>query len=68
MKKTTYSGKSIKELTEALSARQEDLRKLRFGTAGSKTRNIKESVTMRRDIARILTELNSSTKLTASKK
>ena len=60
MKKTSYKDKQQKDLLKALGERRESLRKLRFGTSGSKTRNVKEGVGIRRDIARILTELNSN--------
>lgn len=58
MKKLNYSDKSKQDLTKALMDKREDFRKLRFGTAGSKNRNVKEGSTIRKDIARIMTELN----------
>lgn len=58
MKKTSYTGKSRNDLIKALSEKREDLRKFRFGEAGSKTRNTKLGVHLRKDIARIMTELN----------
>ena len=58
MKKTIYIGKSKQDLVKALGERRETLRKLRFGTSGSKTRNVKEGAGIRKDIARIMTELN----------
>ncbi|MDP3763063.1 MAG: 50S ribosomal protein L29 [bacterium] len=58
MKKTSYKDKLKPDLIKALMERREALRKLRFGTAGSKTRNVKESASIRKDIARIMTELN----------
>ena len=58
MKKTNYSGKNREELVKTLLDKREALRKFRFGEAGSKTRNVKEGVTARREIARIMTELN----------
>lgn len=58
MKKITYSGKSKQDLIKTLGERRETLRKLRFGTTGSKTRNVKELASIRRDVARIMTELN----------
>ena len=51
--------KSDKELKESLEAKRKDLRLFRFGVAGSKNKNVKEGRTLRRDIARILTEINS---------
>lgn len=75
MKKTIYKGKSQPDLVKALMEKREASRKLRFATSGSKSRNVKEAGTIRKDIARIMTELNSSTpstelrtsKLTTSK-
>ncbi|MDO8589803.1 MAG: 50S ribosomal protein L29 [bacterium] len=58
MKKTIYIGKSKQDLVKALGERREILRKLRFGASGSKTRNVKEGMVIRKDIARIMTELN----------
>jgi ribosomal protein L29 len=58
MKKTTYTGKSKEDLVKALYEKREALRAFRFGTAGSKTRNVKEGASVKKDIARILTELN----------
>ncbi|MBI2065836.1 MAG: 50S ribosomal protein L29 [Candidatus Zambryskibacteria bacterium] len=59
MKKTNYKDKLQKDLLKALKERKEDFRKLKFGTAGSKNRNVKEGARIRKDIARILTVLNS---------
>lgn len=75
MKKTNYKDKPKQDLIEALGERRETLRKLRFGSTGSKARNVKVVSGTRKDIARIMTELNSSTpstklrtsKLTTSK-
>jgi len=61
MKKANYKDKPKKDLLKTLMEKREDFRKLRFGTAGSKNRNVKEGRTIRKDIARIMTELNSST-------
>jgi ribosomal protein L29 len=59
MKKTSYKGKSIADLAKVLYEKREDLRKFRFGGAGSQTRNSKDARTFRKEIARILTEVNS---------
>ena len=58
MKKTSYKDKPKPDLIKTLMERREASRKLRFGTAGSKTRNVKEATGIRKDIARIMTELN----------
>ncbi|MEK7135433.1 MAG: 50S ribosomal protein L29 [Patescibacteria group bacterium] len=58
MKKTTYTGKAKADLVKALYEKREALRAFRFGEAGSKTRNVKEGAGLRKDVARIMTELN----------
>ncbi len=60
MKKTSYKGKSKQDLVKALYEQREALAKFRFGTAGSKTRNVKEGRAARKEIARIMTELNNN--------
>ena len=50
--------KSDKDLQGQLEAKRKSLRLFRFGVAGSKSKNVKEGRTLRRDIARILTEIN----------
>ncbi len=57
MKKTNYSGKAPAELQKALSEKRITLRDFRFGV-GSKTKNVKEGKMAKKDIARIMTELN----------
>ena len=47
-------GKKLRRLME----KREDLRKLRFSSAGSKNRNVKIASTTRKEVARIMTELN----------
>ena len=51
-------GKARADLVKALYDKRESLRVFRFGEAGSKTRNVKEGMQTRKEIARILTELN----------
>ncbi|HEY4715004.1 MAG TPA: 50S ribosomal protein L29 [Candidatus Paceibacterota bacterium] len=46
------------ELIKSLSEIKEKLGKVRFSTAGSKSKNVKEQANFRKDIARILTILN----------
>ena len=58
MKKTPYHGKSKSDLIKALEEKRESLRNLRFGLAGSKSRDVKASLNTRKDIARIMTALN----------
>lgn len=59
MKKTSYKDKSQKDLIKALYEQREIVNKFRFGVAGSKHRNVKEGRAARKEIARIMTELNS---------
>ena len=58
MKKTTYKDQSRSDLSKALYEKREALRALRFGVAGSKAKNVKEGSNLRKEIARIMTELN----------
>lgn len=46
------------ELVKMISDKREALRAFRFGGAGSRTRNVREGRALRKDIARMLTELN----------
>lgn len=50
--------KTEKELIKDLIDKRKALRDFRFGIAGSKLKNVKESKTLKKDIARILTVLN----------
>ncbi len=49
--------KNVAELTDLVKEKREELRKIRFGTAGSTMRNVHAGKNLRRDIARIMTEL-----------
>jgi ribosomal protein L29 len=50
--------KSVKDLEKLLKDKREELRDFRFASAGSRTRNVREGRNTRKEIARILTELN----------
>lgn len=54
----TVKNKSDIDLQKLLIEKQEALRNFRFSIAGTKTRNVKKGRTTKREIARILTELN----------
>jgi ribosomal protein L29 len=58
MKMKEIKNKNEADLRKLLNEKQEALRSFRFGVAGSKVRNVKEGRMIRRDIARILTEIN----------
>ena len=62
MKSTELKNKVQTALTDLLSQKREVLRRFRFGSAGSKIRNVKEGTNLKKDIARILTELNVKSK------
>ena len=55
---TDLKKKSIKDLNKILKESREKLREFRFGSAGSKVRNVKEGNNLRKMIARVLTEMN----------
>jgi ribosomal protein L29 len=58
MKKTIYKDKPAKDLAKALYEQRALLRDFYFGAAGSKTKNVKAGALARKEIARIMTELN----------
>ena len=58
--------KTVETLQAELAEKREALRVFRFGGAGSRSRNVREGRNLRKDIARILTELN--TRLATSRK
>gem|GEM_PF-2281264 len=62
MKKTDVKKKSTKELNKALTENRESLRKLRFGFAGSTKSDTQSMKSLKRNIARIMTELRTPTK------
>lgn len=47
------------ELLKAVADKREALRTMRFSAAGSRSRNVREGRTLRKEIAQILTELRS---------
>lgn len=53
--------KTEADLTKALADKREELRAFRFGGAGSRTRDVKAGRTIKKVIARILTELRMRT-------
>jgi ribosomal protein L29 len=46
------------ELLKQLAILRENARVIRFKAEGSKSKNVKELSTLRKDIARVLTEIN----------
>ena len=52
-----YSKQDVPELRKIIADKRESLRTFRFGGAGSRTRNVREGRELRREIARMMTEL-----------
>jgi len=57
---TSYTGKTKDELKKALADKRKALHDFRFAFAGGKVKNVKESKTNKKDIARILTALQAT--------
>ena len=57
-KKENLKGIKIDELKKKLVDLKENIRVLQFKAQGSKSKNVKESATLRKQVARILTEIN----------
>lgn len=53
-----FKDKKDAELIKLLVEKRKLLHDFNIGTSGSKTRNVKEGQNLKKDIARILTELN----------
>ena len=51
-------NKTEKELATMLAEKREAIRAIRFGSSGSKVKNVKETKNLKKDIARILTAQN----------
>ncbi|MEK7552354.1 MAG: 50S ribosomal protein L29 [Patescibacteria group bacterium] len=63
MKKTDFKTKNKTELINLFKEKKENIRNFHFGISGSKTRDVKEGKKLKKEIARILTALNSSQKI-----
>jgi ribosomal protein L29 len=57
-----FKNKTTEDLNKALAEKRKALSTFRFNISGSRTKNVKEGRNTRKDIARILTELNSQKK------
>jgi ribosomal protein L29 len=64
MKKDKENLKGMKEneLKKKLAILRENARVIRFKAEGSKSKNVKELLVLRKDMARVLTEINSKKK------
>lgn len=50
---------AVEELEKKVADLREALRAFRFGVAGSRTRNVREGRNLRKEVARLLTEIRS---------
>ena len=57
-KKNNFKGIKTEELQKSLLVFRESLRVLHFKSEGSKSKNVKEQSSLRKQIARVLTEIN----------
>lgn len=53
-----FKKHSVEDLHKEIAEKRESLRTFRFGSAGSRSRNTREGRGLRKDIARLLTEVN----------
>jgi ribosomal protein L29 len=58
MKKTDFKKYTVEDLQKEIAEKRESLRTFRFGSAGSRSRNTREGRNLRKEVARMLTELN----------
>lgn len=58
-----FENKTKKDLEKMLKDKRESLRTFKFGISGSKIKNVKEGVLLKKEIARILTFINSGVTL-----
>lgn len=52
-----HKNKTEKEINKLLNEKRESLRKFRFAISGSKTRNVREGRNIRKEVARLMTEI-----------
>ena len=60
--KENLKGMKRDELEKKLSDLQENIRVLHFKAGGSKSKNVKEISTLKKQVARVLTEINKNNK------
>lgn len=61
-KKTDYKTNTAAEIAKVVQDKRGELRSLRFNVAGSKNRDVKQAMKLRKDIARVLTALTATKK------
>lgn len=57
-KKENFKNMKESELEKSLATFTEDIRVLRFKAKGAKSKNVKEESALRKQIARVMTEMN----------
>jgi len=57
-KKTDTTKKSTADIVKEITSNREELRKIRFSTAGAGAKDVMKVRNTRKEIARLLTELN----------
>lgn len=62
-----FTKQSVEDLQKAVTEKREALRAFRFGGAGSRSRNVREGRTLRKEVAQILTELRARELASAKK-
>lgn len=67
-KKTDFKKYSVEDMQKEIAEKREALRNFRFGSAGSRSRNTREGRGLRKDIARLLTEMKARTIASKPKK
>lgn len=67
-KKTSLINHTVEDLQKLAEDKREELRRLRFSASGSKNRNVKQGRTLRKEVARALTELTSRSRLNLTAK
>ncbi len=61
-KKDNFKGMKADELKKKLVSLEDEARLIRFKIEGSKSKNVKEYATLKKQIARVLTEMNKNNK------
>ena len=57
--KENLKGMKKEELAKKLAALQEEVRMIKFKAEGSRSKNIKEMAALKKQVARVLTQMNS---------
>ncbi len=57
-KKENFKGMKIEELNKMVTDFRDGLRKIHFKAEGSRSKNVKEGNAIKKNIARVLTEIN----------